>query len=527
MKKLFIFTLAVSGLFLLTHCGSTGSKTKYQVSINAEPSNGGTVSPKSGKFVEGKELHLTATPADSSWLFDHWSGDYEGTDTTGTVTVTNDMHIVAHFSKKNFTLTVKTKGKGTVEQKIIKNKAATQKNYDYGTLVQLKASPASGWKFEKWTGDLSGSKNPEQIRVKSPKKVTAVFKNAFTLAKNGVTVQCTDADYGDSAKVKGKTYTKRKKGEITRENAAATCTSGITNMANLFKGAKNFNADISSWDVSNVTDMLSMFDGASSFNQDISNWDVSSVVLMRKMFEGASAFNQDIGSWNVSSVTNMRNMFRGASSFNQDIGDWDVSKVTTVCDMFNGASSFNQDIGDWDVSSAKNMCGMFQGANSFNQDIGGWDVSRATIMPNMFNGASAFNQDIGSWDVSSVTDMKNMFQDASSFDQDLGHWDVSSVTGMLNMFSGASAFNGDIGSWDVSNVTDMKNMFRNASAFDQNIGGWDVSSVTVMRYMFKSASSFDQDLSGWCVEKIDSEPRGFASGSPLTDEPDWGSCPQK
>ncbi len=176
MKRLTIILLAFAGTLFLSSCSSTSSKTKYQVDISAEPSDGGTVTPTSGKYEEGKKLHLTATPVDSSWHFDRWSGDYKGTNSTGTVTVTNDMHIVAHFSKKKFKLTVHTKGKGTVEQKEINVSSAS--NYKVGTVVELTAKPNTGWKFVKWTGDLSGSKNPIQITVKNPKEVTAVFKES-------------------------------------------------------------------------------------------------------------------------------------------------------------------------------------------------------------------------------------------------------------------------------------------------------------------------------------------------------------
>ena len=72
-------------------------------------------------------------------------------------------------------------------------------------------------------------------------------------------------------------------------------------MSAMFEGARKFNQDISSWDVSNVIDMSNMFYIVSNFNQDISSWDVSNVTNMSKMFCGASNFNQDIGSWVVSS----------------------------------------------------------------------------------------------------------------------------------------------------------------------------------------------------------------------------------
>jgi len=53
---------------------------------------------------------------------------------------------------------------------------------------------------------------------------------------------------------------------------------------------KDFNGDISLWDVSNVTDMSMMFFNNSTFDRDISLWDTKSVVSMRDMF-GQSIFN--------------------------------------------------------------------------------------------------------------------------------------------------------------------------------------------------------------------------------------------
>ena len=52
----------------------------------------------------------------------------------------------------------------------------------------------------------------------------------------------------------------------------------------VFGNAKNFNQDLSGWDVSNVENMYGMFAGAEVFNGNISNWDTSKVVWMHHMF---------------------------------------------------------------------------------------------------------------------------------------------------------------------------------------------------------------------------------------------------
>ena len=62
-------------------------------------------------------------------------------------------------------------------------------------------------------------------------------------------------------------------------------TSHITDMSHLFEPvletseqARFFFDGIETWDVSNVTDMSYMFCFAKNFNQDISNWNVSKVI---------------------------------------------------------------------------------------------------------------------------------------------------------------------------------------------------------------------------------------------------------
>ncbi len=66
-------------------------------------------------------------------------------------------------------------------------------------------------------------------------------------------------------------------------------------------------------DLRKTTSMRSMFKGATNFNSDISDWDVRNVTQMQDMFRDATHFNSDISNWNVQNVTNHKNMFLGCN----------------------------------------------------------------------------------------------------------------------------------------------------------------------------------------------------------------------
>jgi surface protein len=84
--------------------------------------------------------------------------------------------------------------------------------------------------------------------------------------------------------------------------------------------AQMYGFPIGKWDVSHILDFSSMFSAESNwaakqFNEDLSLWNVSSAQRMRLMFRGASAFNQNLSTWDVSSVRDMSGLFLDAESF--------------------------------------------------------------------------------------------------------------------------------------------------------------------------------------------------------------------
>lgn len=104
-----------------------------------------------------------------------------GTDIHGTVIVTtdgvtysvlpsSDLPPVACSSATTHDLTISVNGQGTT------NPSAGTYEYDSGTEITITASPASGWKFDHWSGDTSGTSPTIVITMDCDKDVTAYFE---------------------------------------------------------------------------------------------------------------------------------------------------------------------------------------------------------------------------------------------------------------------------------------------------------------------------------------------------------------
>jgi len=131
----------------------------------------GSVSPASGQFFEGDPVEFSATPA-AGWQFDHWQGDLTGSTNPAPVTMNADKTITAVFTQipippVTHTLAVTVQGQGSV--------SPSGGTYNEGTAVTLTATPAAGWQFDHWQGDLTGSTNPASVTMNADKTITAVF----------------------------------------------------------------------------------------------------------------------------------------------------------------------------------------------------------------------------------------------------------------------------------------------------------------------------------------------------------------
>jgi uncharacterized repeat protein (TIGR02543 family) len=76
---------------------------------------------------------------------------------------------VAFAARPEFRLTLATNGSGTIQSDPAGDK------FPAGTRVTLTATPAPGWRFEGWSGDLTGTDNPAVITIDRDKSITANF----------------------------------------------------------------------------------------------------------------------------------------------------------------------------------------------------------------------------------------------------------------------------------------------------------------------------------------------------------------
>ena len=142
----------------------------YPLNVQASPPAGGTVQqdPAGECYLPGTTVTLTAVPA-ANYSFVGWSGDVSGSTNPLTVTMDGAKSITANFDNFTLNVTVSPPGSGTVTR----NPNLTY--YPPNSQVTITANAATGYAFQNWSGDATGSANPVTVTMTSSKSVTANF----------------------------------------------------------------------------------------------------------------------------------------------------------------------------------------------------------------------------------------------------------------------------------------------------------------------------------------------------------------
>jgi len=150
----------------------------YALTLATSGPGSATYAPNQKQFLPGSSVQLTAVP-DAGATFAGWSGDASGSTNPLTVTMTSDKSITANFNGTMYTLTVTTTGNGAVA------KSPDQPSYAAGSQVQLTATPAAHWYFDRWSGDDTSSINPLTLTMDANKSLNAAFfADSFTVTTN-------------------------------------------------------------------------------------------------------------------------------------------------------------------------------------------------------------------------------------------------------------------------------------------------------------------------------------------------------
>ncbi len=129
--------------------------------------------PWSDQFAHGTTVLLEAVP-DSGYGFVHWSGDLSGSTNPVHLLMNGDKDVTAHFLAIMHVLEIHG-SHGKVKVNGVLKSLPSSDQFAHGTTVLLEAVPDSGYGFVHWSGDLTGTTNPQHLTMDGPKDVTAHF----------------------------------------------------------------------------------------------------------------------------------------------------------------------------------------------------------------------------------------------------------------------------------------------------------------------------------------------------------------
>jgi uncharacterized repeat protein (TIGR02543 family) len=150
---------------------ATFTKNEYTINLLVDPEGKGSISSNpSGIYEYNQQVELIATPS-PGWQFKQWRGDVTSTENPLTVTVTNNLNILAEFEKVGYTIsiTIDPEGYGTV------NLNPQKDFYALDEQVTLTATALDDWSFLGWSGDLLSTQSSIVVNVSGDLEINANF----------------------------------------------------------------------------------------------------------------------------------------------------------------------------------------------------------------------------------------------------------------------------------------------------------------------------------------------------------------
>jgi len=160
--------------------------TSYTLSVNTDPSNLGTVNG-GGSYTAGSSASFSVTQTtiqasqNTRYVFDHWSGDYSGAGTSGTVTMNNAMSITAVYQTQYY-LTVNAQPQNAPSPQ----GGGWYNNGDTATVQnggQTIGDSQSRLLFQGWSldGQAPQPSSTLSVAMNAPHSVTAVYGQQYYL----------------------------------------------------------------------------------------------------------------------------------------------------------------------------------------------------------------------------------------------------------------------------------------------------------------------------------------------------------
>ncbi len=148
-------------------------KPEWQLTLSVSGSGSTAATPTPGPYLEGTSVTLTATPGPDS-IFTGWSGTLSATSNPLTVVMSKNFQLTATFAP-TYPVTLSASGSGTV---VLQPQKA---RYALNEVVTAIATPAAGWSFAGWSGDLTSSSGSFAFPVTRSTALVATFQPLRTL----------------------------------------------------------------------------------------------------------------------------------------------------------------------------------------------------------------------------------------------------------------------------------------------------------------------------------------------------------